>query len=70
MVDALELAIVRVLGVRTHERHTIGRQVPEIRRGSRKEVVDDDDLVAGLDQEFYEMRADESGAACDKDSHR
>jgi len=45
------------------------QEVPDVFNPSGGEVIEDQDLVAALDQGVNEMRADVPGAACDEDPH-
>ena len=44
-------------------------QVVEVRARARREVVEDADLVAAVQQRLGDVRPDEAGAACDEDPH-
>ena len=41
----------------------------EVLEAARGQVIDHKDLVATLEETFYEVRTDESGAAGDQDAH-
>src|SRR5437016_3616749 len=48
----------------------IGFQMANVVDASRREIVDDENLVATGEKYFAEVRSDEAGTACDEHAHR